>query len=282
VSTDSSHQLSLGEKLNIVVLVKPVPDPKEPPKFKPDGTLDRLSMKLVMNPYDKYAVEAALQLREVFSGVVIGVSMAPPHAVDALREALAMGVDEFVLLSDPRLAGSDTLATSYALSMVVRKIWSRLGKVDLVLCGVESSDSNTAHIGPEVAEWLGLPSVSYVDKILEVSGGYVKVKKLIEGGYMVIRVKMPAVLTIAGTSYTPRIPTLRDVIIARRKQIVMWNVDDVSIDPSRVGLLGSPTRVIRMWAAEIKRRGKILVDSDIDRLIDNFLEELRKDGVKLR
>lgn len=282
VVTVNSKQNPSSERLNIVVLVKPVPDPKEPPKFKPDGTLDRLSMKLVMNPYDKYAVEAALQLREALGGIIIGVSMAPPHAIDALREALAMGVDEFILLSDPRLAGSDTLATSYALSMVVKKLWSKLGKVDLVLCGVESSDSNTAHIGPEVAEWLGLPSVSYVDKILEVSGGYVKVKKLIEGGYMVIRVKMPAVLTIAGTSYTPRIPTLRDVITARRKQITTWNADDVSIDTSKVGLSGSPTRVIKMWAAEIKRRGKIFTDTDIDRLIDNFLAELRKDGVKLK
>jgi len=217
VVTVNSKQNPSSERLNIVVLVKPVPDPKEPPKFKPDGTLDRLSMKLVMNPYDKYAVEAALQLREALGGIVIGVSMAPPHA-----------------------------------------------------------------IGPEVAEWLGLPSVSYVDKILEVSGGYVKVKKLIEGGYMVIRVKMPAVLTIAGTSYTPRIPTLRDVITARRKQITTLNADDVSIDTSKVGLLGSPTRVIKMWAAEIKRRGKIFTDTDIDRLIDNFLAELRKDGVKLK
>lgn len=268
--------------LNIVVLVKPVPDPKEPPKFKPDGTLDRLAMKLVMNPYDKYAVEAALQLREALGGTIVGVSMAPPHAVDALREALAMGVDEFVLLSDKRLAGSDTLATSYALSVVLRKLWSKLGRVDLVLCGVESADSNTAHIGPQVAEWLELPSVSYVDRVLEVGEGYAVVKKIIEGGSMLLRVKLPAVLSIAGTSYVPRIPTLRDVLAARRKPITVWSVDDVGIDPSRVGLLGSPTRVIRMWAAEIRRRGKIITDPDPDKLVEKFLEELRRDGISLR
>jgi electron transfer flavoprotein beta subunit len=268
--------------LNIVVLVKPVPDPKEPPKFKPDGTLDRLAMKLVMNPYDKYAVEAALQLREALGGTIVGVSMAPQHAVDALREALAMGVDEFLLLSDKRLAGSDTLATSYALSMALRKLWSRLGRVDLILCGMESSDSNTAHIGPQVAGWLELPSVSYVDKVLEVGGGYVKVKKLIEGGFVVLKVKLPAVLTIAGTSYVPRIPTLRDVLLARRKKVTVWSVDDAGIDPSKVGVLNSPTRVIRMWAAEIKRKGKIIAEADPDKLVDLFLEELKKDGITLR
>jgi electron transfer flavoprotein beta subunit len=268
--------------LNIVVLVKPVPDPKEPPRFKPDGTLDRLAMKLVMNPYDKYAVEAALQLRESMGGTIVGVSMAPPHAVDAIREALAMGVDEFILLSDKRLAGSDTLATSYALSMVLRKLWGKLGGVDLVLCGVESADSNTAHVGPQVAEWLDLPSVSYVDRILEVGGGYAKVRRIIEGGSMVLRVRLPAVLSIAGTSYVPRIPTLRDVLAARRKPVTVWSVDDVGIDPSRVGLLGSPTRVIRMWAAEIRRRGKIISDPDPDRLVEKFLEELRRDGISLR
>lgn len=268
--------------LNIVVLVKPVPDPKEPPRFKPDGTLDRLAMKLALNPYDKYAVEAALQLKEAVGGTILGVSMAPPHALDALREALAMGVDEFVLLADKRLAGSDTLATSYALSMVVRKVWSNLGKLDLVLCGVESSDSNTAHIGPQIAEWLGIPGVSYVDKILEVSAEAVKVKKIIEGGSMTLSVKTPAVLSIAGTTYVPRIPTLRDVLSARRKSVTTWNIEEVGIDPARVGLLGSPTRVVRMWAAEVKRKGKVISDQDPDRLVDEFLEELRKDGISLR
>lgn len=267
--------------LNIVVLVKPVVDPKAAVRFKSDGTIDRGAAKLVANPYDKYAVEAALQLREKYGGRVVGLSMAPPQAADALREILAMGVDEFILLSDPRLAGSDTLATSYALSAGVRRIEQKLGGVDLVLCGIESSDSNTGHIGPEVGEWLGIPSVSYVDIVTDVSGGHAVVKRLIEGGYMKLRVRLPAVLSIAGTSYQPRIPTLRDVLAARRKQITVWSADDVGVNTSLVGLAGSPTRVVRMWRIEIKRKGKIFADADADVLVEKLLDELRKDGITL-
>ncbi len=267
--------------MNVVVLVKPVVDPKAAVRFRPDGTIDRSAAKLVVNPYDKHAVEAAVQLKERFGGRVVSVSMAPPHAADAIREVLAMGVDEAVLLSDPRLAGSDTLATSYALSAVIRRLEQRLGGVDLVLCGIETSDSNTGHIGPEVGEWLGIPSVSYVDRILEVGDGRVSVKRLIEGGYAVVRVKLPAVLSIAGTSYQPRIPSLRDVLAARRKQVAVWSADDAGIDPSLVGIAGSPTRVVRMWRVEIKRKGVVISEADPDRAVDRLLEELRKDGVPL-
>ncbi|MEM2407118.1 MAG: electron transfer flavoprotein subunit beta/FixA family protein [Sulfolobales archaeon] len=267
--------------VNIVVLVKPVVDPKAVVRFRPDGTIDRSAVKLVVNPYDKYAVEASIQLKEKLGGKVVGVAMAPPHAVDALREVLAMGVDEVVLLSDPRLAGSDTLATSYALSLAVKKIEQELGIVDLVLCGIESSDSNTGHIGPEVGEWLGIPSVSYVDRILEIHDGYAVVKRLIEGGYSVMKVKLPAVLSVAGTSYQPRIPSLREVLAARRKHIDVWNADAVGLDPSLVGLVGSPTRVVRMWRIEIRRRGKIFTDSDVDVAIEKLISELKKDGVSL-
>jgi len=263
--------------VNIVVLVKPVVDPKAVVRFRPDGTIDRSAVKLVVNPYDKYAVEASIQLKEKLGGKVVGVAMAPPHAVDALREVLAMGVDEVVLLSDPRLAGSDTLATSYALSLAVKKIEQELGIVDLVLCGIESSDSNTGHIGPEVGEWLGIPSVSYVDKILEIHDGYAVVKRLIEGGYSVMKVKLPAVLSVAGTSYQPRIPSLREVLAARRKHIDVWNADAVGLDPSLVGLVGSPTRVVRMWMIEIRRRGKIFTDSDVDVAIEKLISELKKE-----
>lgn len=267
--------------LNVVVLVKPVVDPKAVVRFRPDGTIDRSAAKLVVNPYDKYAVEASVQLKEKLGGKVVGVAMAPPHAADAIREVLAMGVDEVVLLSDPRLAGSDTLATSYALSAAIRKIGEKLGGVDLVLCGIESSDSNTGHIGPEVGEWLGMPSVSYVDSILDVGSGYAIVKRLIEGGYAVMKVRLPAVLSIAGTSYQPRIPSLRDVLAARRKQIAVWNADEVGIDPSLIGLAGSPTRVVRLWRIEIKRKGKIFSDADVDAAIEKLLSELKKDGVPL-
>jgi electron transfer flavoprotein beta subunit len=165
--------------------------------------------------------------------------------------------------------------------MAIKKLWNKLGKIDMIMCGIESSDSNTAHIGPETAEWLGLPSVSYIDKILEVTNEYVKVKRIIEGGYMTLKVKLPAILTIAGTTYTPRIPTLRDVIKARSKPITTWSLDDVGGDPSKVGLQGSPTKLLRMWQAEMKRKGKIITDPDPDKAVDKLLEELKKDGISL-
>jgi len=263
--------------MNIIVLVKPVPDPNAPVRLKPDGTIDRESVPLVMNPYDKHAVEAALRIKEKYGGKVVALSMAPPHAVEVLREALAMGVDEAILLSDRRLAGSDTLATSYALSQAIRKI----GSYDLVLCGMESSDGNTGHVGPEVAEFLGVPHVTYVESIIEIANDYAIVKRLIEGGYEILKVKIPAVLTITGTGYQPRIPTIRDILRARKKTVVMWSVDDVGIDPNKVGLHGSPTRILKIEKVVFKRRGKIFAGSDIDKVIDEFLAELRKDGIRL-
>jgi len=262
--------------LNIIVLVKPVPDPKAPVRLKPDGTIDREKVPLTVNLYDKHAVEAAVRIKEKYGGKVIAISMAPPHAIEVLREALAMGVDDAILLSDKRLAGSDTLATSYALSQAIRKI----GDFDLILCGMESTDGNTGHVGPEVAEFLGIPHVTYVERI-EIRDRHVIVKRLVEGGYEILKVKLPALLTITNTANEPRIPTIRDVLKARRKTIIVWNVDDIGVDPNKVGLRGSPTRILKIEKVILKRKGKIFTEPDVDKVIESFLAELKKDGVSL-
>lgn len=262
--------------MNIIVLVKPVPDPKAPVRLKPDGTIDREKVPLTMNLYDKHAVEAALRIKERYGGKVIAISMAPPHAIEILREALAMGVDDAILLSDKRLVGSDTLATSYALSQAILKI----GNFDLILCGMESTDGNTGHVGPEVAEFLGIPHTTYVERI-EIKNEYVVVKRLVEGGYELLKVKIPALLTITNTANEPRIPTIRDVIKARRKAITVWSVNDIKADPNKIGLFGSPTRILKIEKVVLKRKSKIFSGSDVDKIIESFLAELKKDGISL-
>ncbi|MGC9148007.1 MAG: electron transfer flavoprotein subunit beta/FixA family protein [Sulfolobales archaeon] len=264
--------------LNIVVLIKSVPDPKSPISVSPEGRLDLKEVKYVVNPGDKYAVEAALQLRENYGGKVIGLSIGLPGLADVYREVLAMGVDEFIYIIDPSINDYDTLQTSYVISIGLRKIREKYGEVNLILSGVEASDTNSGQVPSQLGELLGIPSIFYVDRILEVKGGSVIAKRIIEDGYMIIEAKMPVVLAIADTSYEPRIPSLRDVISARRKNIVSWSIDEIMKEK----LFEASVRLAYVKPVEIKRKRKIISDENIDKALDKFFEELRRDNVSLR
>lgn len=225
--------------MNIVVCIKQVPGSIGIQLDPISKQLIRDSVPAVINPFDYHALEAAVQLKEQFGGRIVALSMGPAKAEAALREALAFGADEAVLLNDRKFAGSDTWATSYVLARAIRK----QGKVDLVLCGRQAVDGDTAQVGPELAAQLGWPQALNAAE-LQFNGEVLLVKRLLDEGYDRCRVPLPAVLSVVRELNTPRIPTLKGYLSALEAGITFRDASALECDESRLGLHGSPTRVV--------------------------------------
>jgi electron transfer flavoprotein beta subunit len=231
----------------IFVLVKQVPDQGSKAGLNPDGTIDRARAKRMLNPFDRYALQAALHTKKTYGGRVTAISMGPPPAVEILLEALEHGVDRGVLLSDRRLAASDTLATAYALYKTVT--W--VGRFDLIFCGLQTTDGDTAQVGPQLAERLGLPQVTYCQEF-KVENDKVHAERIIEGGYQKLISEMPLLITVAN-SYHPldyksfkgawRVQQLQRNPEEQKKYIQTVDLDIIGADADRCGLKGSPTIV---------------------------------------
>ncbi|MCL2226294.1 MAG: electron transfer flavoprotein subunit beta/FixA family protein [Oscillospiraceae bacterium] len=244
--------------MKIVVLIKQVPNTNEVKIDMKTGTLIRDGVESIINPDDKYALEAALRLKDKDKNVHITViSMGPPQAEVALREALAMGCDEAILVTDRLAGGSDTWATSMVLSAAIKKH----GAYDLVLAGRQAIDGDTAQVGPQVAEKLDLPQVTYVND-LELKGGSVVVHRALEDGYQLIEVKLPCVLTAISGLGEPRYPRFTGVYEAYKKEIPFWGMKDIGLAESKeIGLEGSPTKVHKSFAPKLERAGEVFPDS---------------------
>jgi electron transfer flavoprotein alpha/beta subunit len=243
--------------LRIIVCVKAVPDPKQADRIKIDPvtrTLVRVDVPLVLNPLDKHALEAALQFKEQLGAQVAVLSMGPPAAASLVKECLALGADQGVLLCDRAFAGADAFATAYTLA----KGAERLAPCSLILCGRASSDGSTEWVGPELATFLGLPVVTMVHEFVECGDAWWVVKADLENGYRVVRVKLPAVLTVTRELNTPRTLSFSGIIQARRKQITQWGLDDLAVQEDEVGLKGSPTVVSAMTALESRREVEMI------------------------
>ncbi|MDD5701833.1 MAG: electron transfer flavoprotein subunit beta/FixA family protein, partial [Dehalococcoidales bacterium] len=204
--------------MNIVVCLKQVPGTTEVKINAETNTLIRQGIKNIINPFDTYALEEGVRLREKHGGKVTAVSMGPPQALDMLKEAVSLGADEAVLLSDGAFAGSDTWATAYTLSGAVKK----LGTVDLVICGRQSTDGDTAQVAPEMAEMMGVPFVAYVSRIEEIIHGEIRFQRMIDEGYEVIQSPLPMVITVTKEINVPRLPSLRGIMKSRNIQIPVW------------------------------------------------------------
>ena len=239
--------------MNTVVCVKQVPETTEVRVDPETKSLIREGVKSIINPFDENAIEAALQLREAHGGKVTVISMGPPQAEESLRKALAMGADEAILLTDPASRGSDTLATSYTLARMVRKV----GEFDLVLCGKQAIDGDTAQVGPGLAERLGIPQVTLAIDV-EVSDGTLRARRVLDDFFEVIEVKLPAVVTVLKQANEPRNPSMRNVLRAKRAEIAKWSLADLDADPTQTGFDGSPTQVIEVWPPERKTGGRML------------------------
>lgn len=232
---------------DIFVLIKQVPDQSSKAGLNPDGTIDRAKAKRMLNPFDRYALQAALFTKKMYGGTVTAVSMGPPAAVEVLLEALEHGVDKGVLLSDRRLAASDTLATAYALHKVVK--W--LGKFDLIFCGLQTTDGDTAQVGPQLAERLGLPQVTYCEEFA-VENDRAKARRIIEGGVQYVTSELPLLVTVANSYHQLEYKAFRGAWKVQwlqrhpeelKKYIVTVDLDTISADAERCGLKGSPTIV---------------------------------------
>lgn len=238
--------------MNIVVCIKQVPDTNEVKIDPITGTLIREGVPSIINPDDKNALEEALVLKEKYNANVTVISMGPPQAEKALREALAMGADEAILITDRAFAGADTLATSRALAEAIKKL-----PYDIVFAGRQAIDGDTAQVGPEIAEHLNLPQVTYVEKV-EFEGEKLKVRRALEDGYEIIRVKTPVLLTAIKELNVPRYMNIKYIYEAFRKEIKFWNANDIDLDRSMLGLLGSPTKVRKSMTKEAKGKGEVV------------------------
>lgn len=259
--------------MNIIVAIKQVPNTNDVRIDPLTGTLVREGIPSIVNPDDLHAVEGALQLREKFSvDSITAISMGPPMAELALREVLSMGVDKGILLSDRTFAGADTLATAATLALAI----SRLKPFDLILCGRQAIDGDTAQVGPQLAESLGIPHLSCVEHI-EIHDGVFCVRSRIENGIQVASIPSPALFTCVKEIGKPRIPTLSGCMAAfREKPFLVWKALDISAPPESIGLKGSPTQVRRTFTPLVKKAGVVLEGSPancVNRLIHALQEK---------
>lgn len=261
--------------MEIVVCAKPVPDPRQWSRIALDPVtkvLRREGVETVLNPLDRHALEAALQIRQKLGGKVRVISMAPPFALEVLRETLALGADEAVLLSDRAFAGGDTLATVRVLAAGLRH-WNV--QPDLILCGAESVDGSTGQVGPQLASLLGMAHLSYVCGLEEVAADHLIARWQVEEGYARVEVQLPAVLTVTREMNKPRGISMLGVVQARNKPLLAWSAADLGIDPAMCGLAGSPTQMGDMWLPESGRRKEIL-SGDLAEVISQLLDRLRE------
>jgi len=231
--------------MRIIVFIKQVPDSAHVRFDKETHSIIREGLPSIINPFDENAIEAGLQLREEHGGEVIVLCMGAPHAQEQLRQAIAMGVDQAILISDRRFAVADTLATAYSLSTAAKKI----GDYDLLLFGKQAIDGDTAQVGPGVAEFLGLPQITYVRKI-QVADGKVTAERVLEDSYEIVQTNLPAVLTVVKEINEPRHASLRGVLKAKKAEIPMWTPEDIDADLAKIGKIGSPTDVIKTFTPE--------------------------------
>jgi len=259
--------------MNIIVCIKQVPETTEVRINPETNTLIREGVKSIINPFDMYAIEAGVRLKEKFGGKVTIVTMGPPQAEAAIRDAIAMGADEGFLVCDRAFAGSDTWATSYTLSGAIKKI----GGFDIILCGKQASDGDTAQVGPGISTHLDIPQVTYVKKIEEATDKSIKVERMMEEGYEIIETPLPCLLTVVKEINEPRIPSLKGLMRAKAAKITTLTQKDMSLDPQGLGLCGSPTQVVKIFTPPQRQGGQILTGEAEE--VASQLVDLIKDEV---
>jgi len=246
--------------MHAIVCIKQVPDTSDVKIDHERGTLIREGVPSIINPFDMYAIEEGLLLKEKFGGKVTVITMGPPQANSALKEALAMGADEAILLSDRAFAGADTWATAYVISKAVKKI----GDFEVILCGRQAIDGDTGQVGPGVAVQLSINQLTYVSKIrsLDLEAGSIEVERMVEQGREILRAPLPCLLTVVKDINQPRYPTILGLRRASKAQIPVWAPADIEADPKLIGLTGSPTRVEKMFAPPPRPAKCVIIEAE--------------------
>jgi electron transfer flavoprotein beta subunit len=260
--------------MNTIVCLKQVPGTTQVRIDPQTNTLVRQGIKSILNPFDAYALEEGVRLKERYGGKVTVISMGPPQADEMLREAISLGADQAVLLCDKEFAGADTLATSYTLSQAVKKI----REYDLVICGRQTFDGDTGQVGPELAEMLGLPFIAYVSKVEEAGNAVLRVQRMVDEGHEQIEVALPAVITVTKEINVPRLPSLRGLMKSKNAQVPVWTAADIGADGQSVGRNGSATIVVKTFIPERVRTGQVLRGS-IEEQVENLIKKLREGKV---
>lgn len=256
--------------MDIIVCIKQVPDTTEV-KINPEtNTLVREGVPSIVNPFDENAIEAALKLKEQYGGKVTVITMGPPQAKEALKQAVAMGADEVALVSDRAFAGSDTWATSYTLAQAIKKI----GKYDLIICGKQAIDGDTAQVGPGIAEWLNIPQVTFAVKI-EVTDNKAKIERMLEEENEIVEIPLPAMLTVVKQINEPRMPSLKGMMKAKKVEVPTLSLADINGDPEKAGLKGSPTQVVKIFSPPPKGGGEML-DGEPAEIVSKLILKIKE------
>jgi len=284
--------------MRIVVPIKQVPETNAVKMDEATGTMVREGVEAIINPLDLYAIETALRLRETQpegSCEIVAISMGPPKAARALREAVAMGLDSAVLISDKAFAGSDTWATSYVLAAAIRRLGSTAVSAvinknmedtgetpvlpDMVLCGERATDGDTGQVGPGIASFLDLPVATYVGRLELVDAKTCRVQRLVEDGHEVLEMELPGVVTVVKEVADPRLPTLRGKQRAKKIDIPTWGVKELDVDPAKLGLNGSPTRVVKIFKPKVTReceKLKAVDEESVEQAANRVVQYLRE------
>ncbi|MBW2467595.1 MAG: electron transfer flavoprotein subunit beta/FixA family protein [Deltaproteobacteria bacterium] len=255
--------------MNIIVCIKQVPDAKDVRLDPKTNTMAREGVESIMNPFDRHALEEAVRLKEQHGGKVTVISMGPPQAEAVLREAVSCGADEAVLVSDRAFAGADTWATTYTLGKAIEKV----GEFDLVICGKQAIDGDTAQVGPGLARRLDIPYVSYVRKITDFLNGAVRLHRLMDDGYDEIEMPLPGLLTVVKEINDPRIPSLKGKMKAKKLVIQTFSAEDIEADPKQIGLSGSTTQVVKVFAPQFKGE-RAMLEGTVDEQVEQLLEKI--------
>jgi electron transfer flavoprotein beta subunit len=263
--------------VKVFVCIKQVPDTTNVRINPETNTLVREGVQSIINPFDVYALEEGVRLKEKHGGTVTVITMGPPQASEALRDAIALGADNAWLVSDPAFAGADTLATAYALACTVRK----LGGADVILMGRQAIDGDTGQVGPGVAENLGNSHITDIKKIEEINDGRITVERLLEDGYARLAARLPVVLTVVKEINIPRLPSLKGKLAAKRAEIPVLKASDIDADAERIGLNGSPTQVMKIFTPTRPSGGKKFTGEPAA-TVGALLNELAAAGISIR
>lgn len=261
--------------MNIIIPIKQVPETSNVKMDEETGTMVREGVESIINPLDLYAIEVGIQLKEEHGGKVTVITMGPLSAEKALKEAIAMGCDDGILISGREFGGSDTRATSYVLAEAIKKTKD----YDLILAGERATDGETGQVGPGIASFLDLPVATYTSKIVEINNKNIVVERLIEEGYETLKMPLPALLSVVKEISYPRLPTLRGKQRAKKIDIPVWSKNNMELNESELGLKGSPTRVVKITHPKVVRKGTILKVSDeksLNEAVSQMLKFMRE------
>lgn len=262
--------------MKIIVCVKQVPDTSDI-KWTENNTMVREGVESIMNPFDEYALETAIRIKEANPDTTItAVTMGPPQAKDVLKRAIAMGADEAALITDKKFAGADTWATSHTLAAAIK---NKIGEYDLIICGMYAIDGDTAQTGPGIAERLNIPQVTYAKAVEFSGGGSVIVKREVDEGVQKAEMQLPGLVCMLKCDYEPRKPSIKGTMKANRTQIPEYNIEDIGLDPSEVGIKGSPTVVSKAFRPQPRDAGELIRAGSAEEAAAVLIDKLKAEKI---